>query len=84
MYRVEYIIKTREKLWTINCCINNTIYDSLVQLSRTLKGNDREIFLENVIQKRLYFKNGKQVPMKQPLKKIFNLKSSESFTIFAQ
>lgn len=60
-----------ENIWKIECDINDTIYDSIHKFYNVLSNKDKETF-KHVLKCNLYHYK-KLLPMKQPVKKLFNV-----------
>jgi len=79
-------IKSRNgNRWKINTGINDTVFDSVVKFSRQLKHEDESkhrTFVSEVLGNRLYFPNGNLVPLKQPVKRLFDMSRTGSLRTY--
>jgi hypothetical protein len=76
MVDVRLKIISPEHSWNIYCNINDTLYDATNKLSKIKTTNyskSYECFCRRVIGNKLYTQNGKELPLKQPIKRLFNL-----------
>ena len=77
------LFRFRENENGISCGINDTVFDCIVGKMNSLK--QPKEFVDDVVGKVLYFNTGEPVPMKHPVKKLFDISNKRKLnTIYTR
>ena len=68
--------------WSVKIGINNTIFDVILKGRRKYNNSSSLLYMKNVIQKNIIDINKQLIPMKQPIKKLFDVTSNKPFVIY--